>query len=117
MTKIEELLVGLDTAADAYAGARDAYAGMRDAYAAGECDAEADYAAAEYDAEAAYAVLLHDLACAQVDWEVACAAACYAEDLDDADERRDTAHAAAEAAYEAELKKIQKETTNAERMD
>ena len=49
MTKLEELLVGLDTAADAYAGARDAYADFRDAYAAGEYDAEAAYAA--YEAE------------------------------------------------------------------
>ena len=52
--------------------------------------------------EAAYAV-------AQVDWEVACAAACYAEDLDEADGRRDAACAAAENAYEAELKKTQQE--------
>ena len=55
--------------------------------------------------EAAYAV-------AQVDWEVAAAAACYAEDLDEADGRRDAACAAAEAAYNDELIKTQKDRTH-----
>ena len=58
---------------------------------------------AEY--EAAYAA-------AQVDWEVAAEAACYAEDLDEADGRRDAACAAAEAAYNDELKKTQKDRTH-----